>query len=262
MSIPERFSASLVRARAAIRSARLFGSLWTEAFGDEDREILRKPDRTMWSHGWFYHTFYDGPLGEARRTVVDLLPEGADVLDIASGTGAFCHDLRAVKACRVVGVELSRKMLRFAEAHKRFDDIRFAYGDATRLDADALGEFDYATMLFLLHELPAAKRVSALEQALRLAKHVVVVDSHVPFPRNAHAAVLHLVELLSGAEHHKCFMDYLARGGIMGVASRLDPPVSVTHISTFWHGCRDAVVLMRSTAERSAVGKGSHDERH
>lgn len=202
-------------------------------------------DSSRWSHGWFYHAFYDGPLGEARRVVVDLVPEGARVLDIACGTGVLCGDLRAAKGCGVVGVELSHRMLRFAEAHKRFDDIRYLHGDATRLDAVAPGQFDYATVLFLLHELPATQRVGVLEEALRVAEHVVVVDSHVPFPRNAHAAALHVVEWMGGLEHHRSFTDYLARGGIMGVVSRLEPQVSVTRSITFWHGCRDAMVLSR-----------------
>jgi ubiquinone/menaquinone biosynthesis C-methylase UbiE len=200
---------------------------------------------TRWSHGWFYHAFFDGPLGESRRIVVDLVPEGASVLDIASGTGAFCSDLRAAKVCRVVGVDLSRRMLRYAEAHRHFDDIRYLYGDATCLDAVGPGEFDYATILFLLHELPAAQRLLVLEEALRVARHVVVVESHVPFPVNVHAAALHIVEVMGGREHHARFADFLARGGIAGVMSGLRTGAAVVHRSIFWHGCRDVVVLRR-----------------
>ena len=54
-----------------------------------NEDYHRTKDPTAWSHGRFYRTFYDGPLREARRVVIDLVPEGARVLDIASGTGAL-----------------------------------------------------------------------------------------------------------------------------------------------------------------------------
>ncbi len=183
----------------------------------------------------------------------------ASVLDIACGTGELCCELRAAKGCRVVGVELSHRMLRFARVHSRFSDIDYMHGDATNLDNVESGEYDYATILFLVHEIPAEQRLRVLEEALRVAGHVVVVDSHVPLPRNAHAAALHVVESMGGREHHGSFVDYLARGGIMGVVSRLEPPVSVLRSMTFWHGCRDAVVLSRqgvSQATGVAMGQG------
>jgi SAM-dependent methyltransferase len=209
-------------------------------------------DISKWTHGWFYHAFYDRPLEEARRVVMDLVPEGASVLDIACGTGELCCGLRAAKGCRVVGVELSHRMLRFARAHSRFDDIVFMHGDATDLSGISSREYDYATVLFLIHELPAEQRLRVLEEALRVARRVVVVDSHVPLPRNAHAAALHVVESIGGREHYGSFANYLAAGGIMGVLPGLQTQTSTLHRSTFWHGCRDAVVLAR----REAVPEG------
>jgi SAM-dependent methyltransferase len=216
-------------------------------------------DSSRWSHGWFYHIFFDRPLEEARRVVIDVVPECARVLDIACGTGELCRGLRAAKGCRVVGVELSHRMLRFATAHTRLEGITYVHGDATNLSSVESGEYDYATLLFLMHEIPMKQRVRALEEALRVAQHVVAVDSHVPLPRNAHAAALHLVEAMGGREHYASFADYLATGGMMGVVSRLEPPVSVVHAITFWHGCRDALVLSlpgRVSAGDVAVGQG------
>jgi SAM-dependent methyltransferase len=203
-------------------------------------------DASRWSHGWFYHTFFDGPLAEARRVVIDLVPHGACVLDIGFGTGELCCGLRADKTHRVAGVEMSRRMLQYARAHSTFDDIIYEYGDATNLSAIDAGAYDYATMLFLLHEIPRAQRLRALNEALRVARRAIVVDSHVPLPLNVHAAALHVVELMGGCGHYASFSDYLATGGIEGLLPELMPPVSALRRITFWHGCRDAVVLSRT----------------
>ena len=211
------------------------------------------PDTSRWSHGWFYHTFFDRPLAEARRVVMDLVPRGASVLDIGCGTGALCSGLRAARSCRVVGVEMSRKMLRYARAHSRFDDIAYEYGDATNLDTIDTGTYDYATVLFLIHEIPLRQRLEVLNESLRVARHAIIVDSHVPLPRNIFSTALHAVELMGGREHHESFADYLATGGIGGLLPQLTPPVETLRQVTFWHGCRKAVVLSRqgeAAAER------------
>jgi SAM-dependent methyltransferase len=207
-----------------------------------------RSDASRWSHGWFYHTFFDRPLAEARRVVIDLVPHGASVLDIGCGTGELCCGLRAIKTRRVVGVDLSRRMLQYARTHSRFDDIVYEYGDATNLSTISTGEYDYATVLLLLHEIPREQRLKVLDESLRVARHAIVVDSHVPLPRNAHAAALHIVELMGGREHHNSFTDYLATGGIEDLLPQLMPPVLALRRLTFWHGCRDAVVLSRHGA--------------
>jgi SAM-dependent methyltransferase len=222
----------------------------------EAPQSIKSQDTSKWSHGWFYHTFYDRPLEEARRVVIDLVPHGASVLDIGCGTGELCCGLRANKTHRVAGVELSRRMLRYARAHSKYDDIIYEYGDATNLSTISTGEYDYATVLFLLHEIPHEQRLKVLDESLRVARHVIVVDSHVPLPRNAHSAALHIVELMGGREHHNSFKDYLAMGGIEVLLPQLMPPVLSLRRLTFWHGCRDAVVLSRDgTAASGSDGE-------
>jgi len=60
-------------------------------------------DRSLFIHGLIYHYLFDPPLKESRRVAVELIPEGASVVDIACGTGQLCLDLRRKKRCRVFG---------------------------------------------------------------------------------------------------------------------------------------------------------------
>lgn len=209
------------------------------------------PDGSRFIHGWLYHFLYDRALDEARQVVIDLVPRGASVLDIACGTGELCSALRVAKDCRVVGVDLSRRMLDFAKAHSRYGDVTFVHGDATNLTGMEAGEFDCATMLFLIHELHGQERVRALNEALRVARRVIVVDSFVPLPRNAHAMALHAVEASGGRVHYSCFASYLAAGGIMGIVANSNIMPVVLHRSVFWHGCRDVVVFSRQGSGES-----------
>ncbi|MBN1423247.1 class I SAM-dependent methyltransferase [Candidatus Fermentibacteria bacterium] len=200
-------------------------------------------DASRFTHGAVYHALYDRPLAEARRRVVDSIPKGATVLDVGCGTGQLCLELRARKECQVTGIDLSRRMIAFAEKRNGFDNVRFVHGDGSDLEGLEQGAFDYATVLFLLHEVPRRKQINVLNEASRVARRVIAVDSQVPLPRNAHGIALRLVEAIGGPEHYRSFADYLGAGGISGILSDEGVRVSVTQRSIFWHGCRDIVVL-------------------
>lgn len=47
-------------------------------------------DKSLYYYGAIYHRLFDPQLSEARQIVVDLIPEGSSVLDIACGTGLLC----------------------------------------------------------------------------------------------------------------------------------------------------------------------------
>lgn len=200
-------------------------------------------DASRFTHGAIYHVLFDRPLAAARRLIVDLVPEGSTVLDIACGTGALCFELATRRNCRVVGVDLSLRMIEFAGKHNQHEAVRFVYGDATDLDNLEPRTFDYATVLFLLHELPRQEQVKVLHEALCLARKVVVVDSHVPLPRNLHGIALRAVEASGGPQHYSSFAGYITGGGIEGILAELRVQTSVVQRFVFWHGCREMLVL-------------------
>lgn len=133
-------------------------------------------------YGRIYHWLLDPPLADARKAAAGLIPPGASVLDIACGMGLLCADL-GEKGCRVTGLDLSGRMLRYAEKHHRSEAVRSVLGDASDLTAFADRSFDFATILFLLHELPHETRLRVLAEALRVAAKVVIIDSAAALTR-------------------------------------------------------------------------------
>lgn len=200
-------------------------------------------EKSLFYYGPIYHRLFDPALAEARQVVVDLVPEGSSVLDLGCGTGQLCFDLRAAKNCRVVGVDLSLRMLQFAENASRHPDIAFLHKDATELTGIDDRQFDYATVLCLVHELPRDTRLRLLVEALRVAEHILIVDSRAPLPLNLNGLSIRLVEATFGREHYRYFKDFLAGRGIMGFleASRL--PITVLHRSSFWGDAREVVMV-------------------
>jgi SAM-dependent methyltransferase len=194
-------------------------------------------------HGSVYHAFYDRPLASARRVIVDMVPEESTVLDIACGTGELCFELAERKGCRVLGIDHSPRMLEFAEKRNSSKNVRFTLADATDLTSIEPASFDYATVMFLLHEIPPEDRIQALTEASRVAKKVIAVDSRVPLPWNFHGIALRLAEATAGPAHFRAFLNYLAGGGIAGLLADRRLGDAVTKRSVFWHDCREMVVL-------------------
>jgi SAM-dependent methyltransferase len=205
-------------------------------------------DKSLFFYGRLYHWLLDRPQAEARQVIAGLVPEGSSVLDIACGTGLLCTTLRE-KNCRVTGLDLSRRMLRFAEKRNRYDDVRFVHGDATDLGEFGDRSFDYATLLLLLHEIPRESQRRVLGEAARVADHLVIVDSVVPLPRNAGGRGIRVVETTFGHDHHPQFKAFLAGGGIVGALEASGLPFAVGHRAVFWRGCREVVVASKALEE-------------
>lgn len=92
---------------------------------------------------------YEWPLFRA------LLPDlkGARALDLGCGAGALAGRLREMGAARVVGIDISEKMLAKARANTNDRAIEFRRGDLENLDTG--GErFDLAVSSLAFHYLP------------------------------------------------------------------------------------------------------------
>lgn len=201
------------------------------------------PDKSLFYYGAFYNRLIDGKLEEARQTIVDLIPQGASVIDIGCGTGELCFELFRQKQCKVVGLDLSLKMIRFAEKRNTFPEVTFVHGDATDLSKYPDRSFDFAVMLVFIHELAEEKQKRALREALRVAKKLIICDSAAPLPRNKGGLLIWLAETLFGYEHRPHFKRFLNQGGIKGLLEASNLDFKIEHSQKFWYSARELAVV-------------------
>ena len=203
-------------------------------------------DKSLFYYGTIYHRLIDGKLEEARQTIVNVVPERASVLDIGCGTGSLCLELCRAKHCKVVGLDLSLKMIRFAEERNTCPDVTFVHGDATDLSIYPDRSFDFAVMLVFIHELDAEQQKQALREALRVANKLIICDSVAPLPRNKGGFLIWLAETLFGYEHRPHFKRFLAQGGIKGLLNTTGLLARTEYSQVFWYGAREIAVISKT----------------
>ncbi len=154
--------------------------------------------------------------------VAKQIERGASVVDVGCGTGALAFRL-AGTAREVVGVELSPAMVAYANrrvAARGLGKVSFVVGDAaTALAGRPDDAFDVATMVLVLHEMPADARVGVLREAARVARRVLCLDYSVPLPQSPTGWLFRGLEIAAGAEHFRGFRDFNARGGTAAIAA-------------------------------------------
>jgi len=200
-------------------------------------------DKSFFYYGGIYHRLFDPQLAEARQVAVDLIAEGASVLDIGCGTGLLCFALREQKQCRVVGLDLSLRMLEFARKSNPFPDVTFVHKDAADLTSYEDNAFDYAATLMVIHELSKSQQALVLKEALRVASKAILIDAVAPLPKNAGGIGIRIVEATFGRDHYHNFKNFLAAGGLRGTLKESDLPVKMEHSSVFWRNCREVVMV-------------------
>lgn len=203
-------------------------------------------DKSLFHHGAIYHRLFDGKLEEARQAIINLIPKESSVVDIGCGTGELCLELCQQKQCKVIGLDLSLKMIRFADKRSSCQNVKFVHGDATDLSMYQDCSFDFAVMLAFIHEHDAKQQKQALSEALRVANKLIICDSVAPLPRNKGGFLIWLAETLFGHEHKPHFKRFLAQGGIKGLLSTTGMPVRIDYSRVFWYGAREVVLVSKT----------------
>ena len=134
---------------------------------------------------------------DALCALVSALP-AATTLDVACGTGFLTQHLRG----SVTGLDQSERMLAIARARR--PDATFVTGDALALPFadDAFGRV--LTGHFYGH-LEPADRARFLREAGRVARELVVIDSHI---QPGHAAEEWQQRVLNDASQHEVYKRY------------------------------------------------------
>ncbi|MEW5737007.1 MAG: class I SAM-dependent methyltransferase [Thermodesulfobacteriota bacterium] len=184
--------------------------------------------RPRWYDGPLYAWFYDPLERPHKAAIASLIPAGASVLDLACGTGALCLTL-APKVSRVLGVDASPRMLAQARrlaAKRGAENVSFTLAHAASLSLTISEPFDYAVFSLFFHEVDDETRLAALSQSAALCSRIVLSDFSCPQPRNIVGAFNTAVErVVGGAGNYRLFRDFQGRGGVSGLARRLDLPV-------------------------------------
>lgn len=126
-----------------------------------------------WEH--IRKTYFDDRI--ASLAIEKLLPRNLILADIGCGTGSLTFEL-ARFAEKVIGVDLSKEMLRHARAlakERQLSNVEFRRGDAAKLPLPEDG-VDAAFSVMVLHFLPEPQRaVAELCRITRPGGSVIVV---------------------------------------------------------------------------------------
>ena len=108
-------------------------------------------------------------LSDVRNQITkEINPINKSVLDVATGTGSLAIDL-SKSAEKVIGIDLSSKMLDVAEKKRKNDNLSFLLMDASCMKFND-EEFDLVTISLGLHDMPLDIRTLVLKEVKRVLK--------------------------------------------------------------------------------------------
>jgi SAM-dependent methyltransferase len=183
--------------------------------------------RSRFYDGRVYARTLDPLLSGLHQYVADQIEPTGRILDVGCGTGDLVWRL-APKADEVVGIELSPAMVEYANeklAQEPLPNASFLLGDATTALAHLPdGHFSLATVVLVLHEMPAEAQPRVLAAVARVARRLLCVDFRAPMPWNLAGVRNRFFEITAGLEHYRAFREFQREGGSPGAAERAGLP--------------------------------------
>jgi ubiquinone/menaquinone biosynthesis C-methylase UbiE len=112
------------------------------------------------------------------RELVQFIPSGARVLEIAPGPGFFCLELARLGSYRITGLDISRSFVQIARANARTAglEIDFKEGNASAMPfADASFDFTFCQAAFKNFSDPVGA-ISEMHRVLKPGGTALIAD--------------------------------------------------------------------------------------
>jgi len=202
-------------------------------------------DKSLFYYGTMYHILMDPLVKESWKQIINVVPENTRVFDAGCGTGGLALQLRKKNNCGVVGADLSRRMLDFADKANPYDDVKFLHIDISNIEEYQENSFDYSVMCQVIHEIPPDKQLRVISELMRIGKKTVILDSNTPLPQNITGIVIRALDATFGRDHYHNFKSYIASGGIIGILERAGLISNIVQSFIFRHNCQRIVILAR-----------------
>ena len=200
-------------------------------------------DKSLFYYGKIYHMLLD-PLSQgAKNSIVNLIPENSKVFDAGCGTGALSLLLKERKNCRVVGADLSLRMIDFAQKSNPYDDVIFLHMDIGNVTGYEENSFDYSIMCQVIHELPADQQIKVINELMRVGRETIILDFNSPLPKNTGGLSIRMIDGTLGRNHYGNFKSYITSGGIIGILERAGLKSKLIESSILKGNCMQVVVL-------------------
>ncbi len=172
--------------------------------------------------GWLY----DRGLGPLLRSIRGWISasirdkELYPVLDLCTGTGMMCRNLKA-PPYQVLGLDLDDRMLQYARS--KAPGIPFILGNAAQLPIMD-GIFGSVIISFALHDKTEEVRNAMLQETrrvLRVGGRVFFVDFEKPWNRASRWGRIftYSIERAAGGEHFRNSQSFLTQGGLRSFLS-------------------------------------------
>ncbi|MFU2158785.1 MULTISPECIES: class I SAM-dependent methyltransferase [Caldisericum] len=173
-------------------------------------------DKIHYYDGEIYRKIIDPNLKGLRGQILDEIKNCNKLIDIGCGTGALV--IEASLVCKnAIGIDLSSKMIEVALKTKtkmKLGNVNFFHGGIEVLRIFKDKEFDFATFSMSIHEMDEKERILLLNEALRVAKEVIVADYLIPAETFPSDLGVIFVEFIAGLNHFKNYINFRWHGGV------------------------------------------------
>jgi len=140
-------------------------------------------------------TYYDNFLGylrhdhmrenprhnKVKKDLKDIIKEEMNVLDLGCGTGITTKYIAELGA-KVLGVDLSPKLVEFAKENSNHQNIEYRIADITNLDLDKK-KFDVICLVDVMEHIPIEKIPGLIESIKRYSQNNTIVYLNIPDAR-------------------------------------------------------------------------------
>lgn len=173
-------------------------------------------DKIHWYDGWIYHKFIAPNQDITFRIMQTMMKKDTTVVDVGCGTGRFVFQA-AEKFKFVVGLDLSSRNINKAKrllSKTKVNNVSFIHGDAEELQNYLEEKFDYATISYVIHELPENSRLKILNNLKAISNEIVIGDYFVPQPYNRRGLANNIAEVLAGKDHFYNYRNFVNNYGL------------------------------------------------
>ncbi len=179
-------------------------------------------NKNHWYDGRFYDKFIAPNQDKTFSVIKSLIEEGSKVLDVGTGTGRLVFQLSG-KCGRIDGIDLSLRNINRAKHNLNNNPLTNAalyHSSVEEYISKINFKYDYAVLTYVIHEIDENKRRDILINLSMIADKIILADYLYPRPKNIWSLINEVVEFAAGFGHYSNFKNYMAGGGISGLAER------------------------------------------